>query len=96
LDVGDTNWDLLRAVGVEWVTPAPATPVGADLWDYLEDWARQARVHGIGLWLDGVGSPDAIARARKLGADLIEGALWDPVSQTAPPAFAGRRPLETP
>lgn len=100
LHVGDTNWELLRTVGVQWATPAPApapaTRVGGNLWDYPEDWARQAKAHGIGLWLDGVDSPEAIARARTLGVDLIEGALWDPVYRTAPAAFAGPRPVETP
>ena len=96
LHAGDTNWELLRAAGVQWVTPATATRIGANLWDYPDDWARQAKAHGIRLWLDGVGSPEAIARAHALGADLIEGALWDPVSRPAPAPRAGPRAVEAP
>ena len=96
LHLGDTNWDLLRAVGVQWITPVAPPRIGADLSDYPQDWARQAKAHGIGLWLDGVGSPEAIARAHALGADLIEGALWDPVPLRTPSPYAVTRPVEAP
>lgn len=73
-DIADTDWELLRSLGIRWIAPDA---------DALEragatDWTRRARAHGIGLWLDAIGSAEAIVRARRLGADAIEGALWEP------------------
>ena len=69
------DWDLLRSLGVHWVTPHHR-----DLETLLDlgppdrcGPATQARP--VGLWLDGVDSPQCLALARALGADLIEGEM---------------------
>lgn len=89
-DLADADWSLLRSVGVQWVAPDPAVLAGPDPWTVAEDWSVQAKAHGIGLWLDGVEGSRAIARASELGADLIEGVLWEPISHPGGGQRAGR------
>ncbi|HYN78210.1 MAG TPA: EAL domain-containing protein [Lamprocystis sp. (in: g-proteobacteria)] len=96
--MADTDWALLQALGVAWVTPDAAAWGGADEPDLIggsiEGWMRQARAHGIGVWLDGVGNLEAIARASAVGADLFEGALWEPVARPVAGTWAGRQSVE--
>ena len=91
----DTDWALLRALGIQWVTPDASWNTDGDL-EPVRGWARQAQAHGISLWLDGVSNPQAIARACSLGADLIEGALWEPVAQAGTAARPSRQSVEAP
>ena len=104
--IADTDWALLRALGVQWVTPAAVAWQGADYAVVLGHWAQQAQDQGIGLWLDGIGSPAAVARAADLGADLIEGDLidgdliegesWEPAARRTSAIRSGQRWAETP
>lgn len=93
-DIGDTDWDLLQGLGVAWV--APDVDDLERLGDAAADWARLAQAHGIGLWLDGVSSPETIVRARQLSADLIEGALWEPQSRSGCKVRPGGEAAEAP
>lgn len=79
-DRDDTDWALLRALGVGWVAPDVAAADFPHRWHDLVYWAREARDQGVGLWVDRVGTPEALGRARELGADLAEGELLRPVA----------------
>ena len=79
-DIEHTDWDLLRSLGVHWVSPHHR-----DLETWLsrgpQDHRGPATPEGpIGWWLDGLDSPRGLAQARALGADLIEGAMAGPAS----------------
>lgn len=74
-DIERTDWDLLRSLGVHWVSPHTR-----DLEALLNLGAQDQRGHEtpvqrVGLWLDGIDSPRCLAQARALGADLIEGEM---------------------
>ena len=95
-DIARTDWELLRRLGVRWVAPDADSLEHDRLSRRPTDWSRQAKAQGIGLWLDGVGSPEAIVRARRLGADLIEGALWEPLPRSDPSPRIGHLAAEAP
>jgi EAL domain-containing protein (putative c-di-GMP-specific phosphodiesterase class I) len=90
-DPADTDWALLQSIGFRWVTLDPAVWQSADRPVAPADWARQARSHGIGLWLEGVDSAAAVAHAANLDADLIEGALWEPAARREAPTRLDHR-----
>jgi EAL domain-containing protein (putative c-di-GMP-specific phosphodiesterase class I) len=73
-DIDDTDWDLMGSLGVRWVSPHHRY---LEAWPSRRPWGRwrQAKTGRIGLWFDGIDSPEAFRRARALGADLIEGDL---------------------
>jgi EAL domain-containing protein (putative c-di-GMP-specific phosphodiesterase class I) len=74
LDIADSDWELLRSLGIRWIAPDADTLQRAR----ATDWATRAKARGIGLWLDAIDSAEAIVRARRLGAYAIEGALCEP------------------
>ncbi|WP_295446899.1 hypothetical protein [uncultured Thiodictyon sp.] len=84
-DIGTTDWGLLGTLGVRWVVPHPRDLDTLHRSGTLAGWGRQAAVGRLGLWLDGVDTPQALARARTLGVELIEADL--------PPPVLGRAPL---
>ena len=96
--IADTDWALLRALGIAWVTPDAAAWQCADDPDLIggsiEDWVHQAQAHDIGVWLDEVDNLEAIARARAVGADLIEGTLWEPAAQSWTGTWPSRQSAE--
>jgi hypothetical protein len=94
--VGDTDWELLRAIGIAWVTPDIAALRTAAQQTPSGDWVRRAQAHGIGLWLDGIGCQAAITRAHTLGADLIEGILCESVYGPVTAAWFDRRTADAP
>ena len=74
------DWDLLRSLGVHWVSPHHR-----DLEALLDLGPPDHRGHAtqarpVGLWLDGVDSPQCLALTRALGADLIEGQMALPAA----------------
>lgn len=90
-DLSDTDWDLLRSLGVKWITLDTAAVQSADRGTQPGDLAKHAKSHGIGLWLDGVDGSEAIARACSLGAELIEGGRWEPGLQPGTQTRPGPR-----
>ena len=79
-EIEHTDWDLLRSLGVQWVSPHHR-----DLETWLSRGPQDHRGHEtptghIGWWLDGIDSPRGLAQARALGADLIEGDMALPAS----------------
>ena len=82
-DIADTDWDLLGSLGVRWVSPHHRY---LEAWPSRRPWGRwrQSKTGRIGLWFDGIDSPQAFRRARALGADLIEGDLVFPARFQAP------------
>jgi hypothetical protein len=79
-DIEHTDWDLLRSLGVHWVSPHHR-----DLETLLnlgspDHRGHETQVRRVGLWLDGIDSPRGLAQARALGADLIEGDMALPDS----------------
>jgi EAL domain-containing protein (putative c-di-GMP-specific phosphodiesterase class I) len=91
-DIDNTDWDLLGSLGVRWVTPNARDIDTLHRRGTLAGWGHQAATAGIGLWFDGVDTPDALERARALGADLIEGGLPMRVHRQAPPRYPWHTP----
>lgn len=79
-DVEDTDWTLLRELGAGWVaTPVP-TLVSRHDQETLSAWSRQAKAHDIGLWIERVADAETLECAQALGADLVEGELFQAVA----------------
>jgi EAL domain-containing protein (putative c-di-GMP-specific phosphodiesterase class I) len=83
-DVDHTDWDLLRDLGVRWVSPNIQALETLHRRGALGQWVRQSSVARLWLWLDGVDTPLALAQARTLGADLIEGDLGTRLARPEP------------
>lgn len=72
-DLNDTDWDLLRTLGVGWVSPALGDLEPWQGQESSDQWRHLAMTRRIGLWLERLDSQEALQRARDLGADLMEG-----------------------
>ncbi|TCT19432.1 EAL domain-containing protein [Thiobaca trueperi] len=79
-DVEDTDWTLLRELGVGWVGIPVPTLASRHGQETLSAWGRQAQSHGIGLWIERIASAEALERAQALGAELVEGELFQAVA----------------
>ncbi len=87
-DIDNTDWDLLYALGVRWAAPLRQDLDALHRPGPLGQWGHQAAAGRIGLWLDGVDSPETLARARAIGADLIEGDMPTLTTRQTPPRHA--------
>ncbi len=79
-DVEKTDWGLLREIGVGWVATSVPPILSSHDQEILNTWGRQAQSHGIGLWIERIASAEALERAQALGAELVEGDLFQAVA----------------
>lgn len=79
-DTQDTDWPLLRSLGVRWLIPDIPGSVFRREWEGLDAWSRQARAQGIALWADGIDRAGALERANTLAVTLVEGNLFRDVA----------------
>jgi hypothetical protein len=89
-DLANTDWGLLRSLGVRWVV---FNTRDSERWQGHWSQGRgkdRATAGRIGLWLGGVDSPKAHQRAQALGADLIEECLAPCASCATPPRHPAR------
>jgi len=84
-DLEHTDWDLLETLGVRWVAPQVQDLEALDRRG--DRWGQQTGAGRIGLWLEGIDDPQALARARALGAALIEGNQSSRVARQALPQY---------
>ena len=92
-DIEHTDLGLLFTLGVRWVAPRTQDLEALYRRGPLGQWWDQAEVGRVGLWVDGVEGPEELARARALGADLIEGSQPSQSARRAP-ARSPLRPSE--
>ncbi len=84
-DLEHTDWDLLDTLGVRWVALRDQDLEA--LYRRGDQWRQQTGAGRIGLWLEGIDDPQALARARALGAALIEGNQSSRVARQALPRY---------
>ena len=77
-DIERTDWDLLRSLGVHWVSPHHRDLEALLSLKAQDHLGHETAAGHIGLWLDGIDSPRGLAMARALGADLIDGEMAFP------------------